>query len=62
MRAHQARVAHRLKSLLSSLTLLVTGIMPSQDSKGFAALAQLVEQFIRNEKVASSNPASGTKN
>ena len=25
-----------------------------------AALAQLVEQFIRNEKVASSNPASGT--
>ena len=27
---------------------------------GFAALAQLVEQFIRNEKVASSNPASGT--
>ena len=26
-----------------------------------AALAQLVEQFIRNEKVASSNPASGTK-
>jgi hypothetical protein len=27
-----------------------------------AALAQLVEQFIRNEKVASSIPASGTKN
>lgn len=27
----------------------------------FAALAQLVEQFIRNEKVASSIPASGTK-
>ena len=26
-----------------------------------AALAQLVEQFIRNEKVASSNPASGTR-
>ncbi|MBS1140457.1 MAG: hypothetical protein H6R13_1910 [Proteobacteria bacterium] len=26
----------------------------------FAALAQLVEQFIRNEKVASSIPASGT--
>lgn len=26
-----------------------------------AALAQLVEQFIRNEKVASSIPASGTK-
>jgi hypothetical protein len=25
-----------------------------------AALAQLVEQFIRNEKVASSIPASGT--
>jgi hypothetical protein len=28
----------------------------------FAALAQLVEQFIRNEKVASSIPASGTRN
>jgi hypothetical protein len=27
----------------------------------FAALAQLVEQFIRNEKVASSIPASGTR-
>jgi hypothetical protein len=27
-----------------------------------AALAQLVEQFIRNEKVASSIPASGTRN
>ena len=27
---------------------------------GKAALAQLVEQFIRNEKVASSIPASGT--
>jgi hypothetical protein len=27
----------------------------------FAALAQLVEQFIRNEKVASSIPAIGTK-
>lgn len=25
-----------------------------------AALAQLVEQFIRNEKVTSSNPVSGT--
>ena len=25
-----------------------------------AALAQLVEQFIRNEKVDSSNPSSGT--
>jgi hypothetical protein len=27
----------------------------------FADLAQLVEQFIRNEKVASSIPAIGTR-
>lgn len=27
----------------------------------YAALAQLVEQFIRNEKVTSSTPVSGTK-
>ena len=30
-------------------------------SKHSAALAQLVEQFIRNEKVDSSIPSSGTK-
>jgi hypothetical protein len=37
----------------------IEGSNPSVSAK-IAALAQLVEQFIRNEKVASSIPASGT--
>lgn len=37
----------------------IEGSNPSVFAK-IAALAQLVEQFIRNEKVASSIPVSGT--
>ena len=37
----------------------IEGSNPPVSAK-IAALAQLVEQFMRNEKVASSIPASGT--
>ena len=43
-----------------SLTVACIALLLYNLRPWFAALAQLVEQFIRNEKVASSIPASGT--